>query len=169
MLEGPIDATVSHGFQAQRAGALAFLPTRIMDTRQDECIHRIREWIFRCKNQHPACSHQGLAGSHLPSRVIDVGHPPRLYESHGERAHYMTLSHCWGTSQHFVTTSENIRDLRVEIPWTSLPKTFQDAILITRSLGIRFLWIDSLCIMQDKRHYSIDLLALQLIGLTSKV
>ena len=138
MQEGPIDTTVNHGYQAQRAGALAFLPTRILDTRQDECIQRIREWVFRCKNQHPTCSHQGLADSRLPSRVIDVGYPPRLYESHGENAHYITLSHCWGTSQHFVTTSENIDDLETEIPWTSLPKTFQDAISITRSLGLGF-------------------------------
>jgi hypothetical protein len=30
-----------------------------------------------------------------------------------------------------------------------LPRTFQDAVLVTRRLGVKYLWIDSLCIIQD--------------------
>ncbi|KAI1856994.1 uncharacterized protein JN550_013487 [Neoarthrinium moseri] len=35
------------------------------------------------------------------------------------------------------------------IAFSVLPKTFQDAVLITKQLGVRYLWIDSLCIIQD--------------------
>ncbi|KAJ4292692.1 hypothetical protein N0V90_009355 [Kalmusia sp. IMI 367209] len=35
------------------------------------------------------------------------------------------------------------------IAWDTLPRTFQEAALFTKSLGVRFLWIDSLCIVQD--------------------
>lgn len=38
------------------------------------------------------------------------------------------------------------------IPWFELPKTFQEAIALTRKLGVRYLWIDSLCIIQDDHH-----------------
>ncbi|KAF2496648.1 HET-domain-containing protein, partial [Lophium mytilinum] len=61
---------------------------------------------------------------------------------------YIALSHCWGTSQHVTTNRETYEDRTVGIPWSSLPKTFQDAIAITRALGIQYIWIDSLAIIQ---------------------
>jgi hypothetical protein len=62
---------------------------------------------------------------------------------------YTTLSYCWGNSQTFVTTLENLEDMKKNIPWHKLPLTIQDAILVTRGLGIRYLWVDALCIIQD--------------------
>ncbi|KAF1827128.1 HET-domain-containing protein, partial [Dissoconium aciculare CBS 342.82] len=35
------------------------------------------------------------------------------------------------------------------IKWTDLPLTFQQAITLTRRLGIEYIWIDSLCIIQE--------------------
>ena len=64
----------------------------------------------------------------------------------------MALSHCWGPTpgtQIPTTTTINIDTYFDHIPIASLPKTFQDAILLTRKLGVRYLWIDSLCIIQD--------------------
>jgi hypothetical protein len=43
----------------------------------------------------------------------------------------------------------NEASLASSVPLDELPKTFQDAIQITKCLGIRYLWIDSLCIIQD--------------------
>lgn len=63
---------------------------------------------------------------------------------------YATLSHCWGENpSFFVLTSDSLRDLCINVPYDRLPKTFQDAITVTRSLGISYLWIDSLCILQS--------------------
>ena len=68
---------------------------------------------------------------------------------HGQKAQYTALSHCWGTLQLLTTTRATVEQRMRGIEWSSLPKTFQDAIHITHSLGIRYLWIDSLCIIQD--------------------
>ncbi|KAH6678012.1 heterokaryon incompatibility protein-domain-containing protein, partial [Halenospora varia] len=62
---------------------------------------------------------------------------------------YMCLSHCWGTDKFLITTTKNLSDHKQRIPWDSLPTTFQHAIGFTRRLGVRYIWIDSLCIVQD--------------------
>lgn len=60
----------------------------------------------------------------------------------------MTLSHCWGTRVPLTLTSISLDKFFHEIPFVEMPKTFQDAVMITRRLGVRYLWIDSLCIIQ---------------------
>lgn len=113
----------------------------------------ISTWIKDCQDNHSACKSTTSCGT-LPTRVIDVGSPdgrtePRLYETSGEPGDYIALSHCWGGAQPLRTTKETICSLKTCIPWAELPNTFQDAIKVTRGLGIRYLWIDSLCIIQD--------------------
>ena len=61
----------------------------------------------------------------------------------------MTLSHCWGTLKCLTLTTLNYKDLETGFKLIELPKTFREAIEITRNLGIRYLWIDPLCILQD--------------------
>lgn len=74
----------------------------------------------------------------------------RLYEPSNERCDYAALSHCWGIRQlPLLTTKTTVKDFRHSIPWEIIPKTFQDALLTTRSLGLQCLWIDALCIIQD--------------------
>ncbi|KAI0379669.1 HET-domain-containing protein [Hypomontagnella monticulosa] len=88
----------------------------------------------------------------LPTRVLDVFASKRrvsLWETNGQRGRYITLSHCWGTSSRLMATKESITDLKEGIAVSFLPKTFQDAIKITQRLGIKYLWIDCLCIIQD--------------------
>lgn len=63
---------------------------------------------------------------------------------------YMTLSHRWGTTKYTKLTSKTLEDFKNRIDATSLPRCFQDAIEGTRYLGIKYLWIDSLCIQQDE-------------------
>lgn len=70
-------------------------------------------------------------------------------ESTGLTGSYTILSHCWGGEVPTTTTTENMEEHTRAIPTRSLPKTFQDAVLITRKVGVRYLWIDSLCIIQD--------------------
>jgi hypothetical protein len=60
----------------------------------------------------------------------------------------MALSHCWGSAQTFVTTKSTLAARKSGINFGDLPKTFQDAIVVTRMLGVQYLCIDSLCILQ---------------------
>ena len=84
-------------------------------------------------------------------KIIDSKFPPllQLHESQQEEGEYVCLSHCWGNNTFIVTTTQSIQAHRADIPWLRLPKTFQDAVEITMRLGFRYLWIDSLCILQD--------------------
>lgn len=59
------------------------------------------------------------------------------------------MSHCWGRSPVIQTTSHLLDQYKQNIPFKSLSKTFQDGVIVCRRLRIRFLWIDSLCILQD--------------------
>jgi hypothetical protein len=107
----------------------------------------------KCNEGHALCSRP--IDSRLPTRVIDVDLDEKsdtvyLKETRdSDRDPYMSLSHCWGKEQIITTTTNTLQDMKAGIKISELPKTFRHAIRITRGLGIRYLWIDSLCIIQD--------------------
>ncbi|KAH0565967.1 hypothetical protein GP486_000635 [Trichoglossum hirsutum] len=121
-----------------------------LDSSSDECIDLASSWIRECIDNHRNCHH--IECTPLPTRVIDVGSDnvePRLYVSKQEKAKYITLSHCWGGKIPITTTLATVEERQREIKFWELPKTFRDAISITRKLNIQYIWIDSLCIIQD--------------------
>jgi hypothetical protein len=61
---------------------------------------------------------------------------------------YIALSHPWGQGPHFVTNVVNLAQHKEGIKITDLPSTFRDAIITTRALSKRYLWVDSICIIQ---------------------
>jgi hypothetical protein len=91
---------------------------------------------------------------HLPHRILNVGSSPAseivLKETvEGEKEHYACLSHSWGGHQPLKTTRATLEEYKKGIAWEDLPKTFQDAVAYTRRLNLSYIWIDSLCIIQD--------------------
>ncbi|KAF4441184.1 HET-domain-containing protein [Fusarium austroafricanum] len=124
----------------------------------EACINLIKSWVYTCNNDHrtATCLPEHLPP--LPRRILDVGSPEtdprsaiRLCETKEAPGSYIALSHCWGNleEQHRCQTQkDNITQRLNSIEWSELPKTFQDSVTITRALGIRYLWIDSLCIIQ---------------------
>jgi hypothetical protein len=82
----------------------------------------------------------------------DGSQEPRLFITEGATGKYATLSHCWGKIRFLTTTTESIKKYTTCIPFKKLTKTFQDAIIITRKLGLQYIWIDSLCIIQNDRE-----------------
>ena len=92
----------------------------------------------------------------VPSRLIRIQHTDgRLVarlcpeEELCTRPQWLTLSHCWGSQPIFTLREANIEQMTSSLPIDSLPKVFQDAMNITVELGYEYLWIDSLCIIQD--------------------
>jgi hypothetical protein len=68
-------------------------------------------------------------------------------------SHYMTLSHCWGNSVDMIkTTKRNLASQKISIGWNDLPQVFKDAIELARSLDCQWIWIDSLCIIQNDEN-----------------
>jgi hypothetical protein len=117
-----------------------------------QCISMILKWIEWCP-YHSKCDKPLMHP--LPSRVIDVGpsdgsQEPFLSITNGKEGSWIALSHCWGNTLPLRTTTATEKLHRRKI--THLPPTFQDAVTITRALGIRFLWIDALCIIQDSQQ-----------------
>lgn len=72
-----------------------------------------------------------------------------MYESQGEEASYCALSYCWGGGANLKTTSNNFRSHAVGIELATLPKTVRDAVILTRALGIQYLWVVAICIIQN--------------------
>jgi hypothetical protein len=66
-----------------------------------------------------------------------------------KKIQYLTLSHCWGKHQLVRLLKSNVASFSQDVPYDLLPPTFRDAVRITRRLGFEYLWIDSLCIIQD--------------------
>jgi hypothetical protein len=111
-----------------------------------------RQWLQYCYSHHEHCA---TSKTHfIPTRVIDVGGldgVPRLVELNGHSSHYAALSYCWGGDQSVMAECGNINEFFTQLPVSKLQPTLKDAIWTTRELGLQFLWIDSLCIIQDSK------------------
>jgi hypothetical protein len=111
------------------------------------------EWLRNCGDKHPQCHYDPQ--SRLPKRVLDCSERSKstricLVETkEDDRAEYVALSYVWGGRQPFLTRSANIAEHMAEIEVATLPHTLQDAVHVTRAIGLRYLWIDALCIIQD--------------------
>lgn len=113
-------------------------------------------WLQDCDETHGCLPRSDMF---FPTRVIDVESPRSSmvhltedFQTQSQTGRYAALSHRWGPqTEHgtFCTYRSNRVEFRNGIPLSRLPKTFRDAVLVTRRLGIRYLWIDSLCIIQD--------------------
>ncbi len=124
----------------------------------DSIFHASAQWarchIVECLQSHKSCRGFEKDNSFTPSRLINVdakelGGDVVLENSLSvfPGSLYVALSYCWGDYKpKCMTTSETLNDNMQRIPWSALPATFQDAINFTRALGIRYLWIDSICI-----------------------
>lgn len=120
----------------------------------------IQRWVDICNTCHPYCcidSQYQYQGQ--PSRLLEIDSTASLSkiklvegEEIPQKARYMTLSHCWGTVRPLVLSKATWKQFRDSVPVSELPRTFQDAVTITERLHVKYLWIDSLCILQDSEE-----------------
>ncbi|KAK3347057.1 heterokaryon incompatibility protein-domain-containing protein [Lasiosphaeria hispida] len=114
----------------------------------------LRKWLQLCEKSHPPC-YWPRGKKFWPKRVIFVGNINKLtlIEEQQLGEDYLVLSHCWGgpteeEKKRFCTTRENYASRLRGFSYDELPKTFQDAVQVTRALHKQYLWIDTLCIIQ---------------------
>ncbi|KAI0657066.1 heterokaryon incompatibility protein-domain-containing protein [Cubamyces menziesii] len=124
-----------------------------------DVLSMAKSLIDDCTQTHEDCrAFSDLAGPpSCPSRLIDCSDPLRPYivDATGLEPHvrYVALSYVWGEDQPHRTTVENLPKYSKQIDLSLLPQTIHDAIHVTRNvLGIQYLWVDSLCIIQDSRE-----------------
>jgi hypothetical protein len=144
-------------------------------TESIESLSRVRQWISDCETKrdengslvHESCSmarNLRQNSPFLPTRLLDLGQGTsvvKLVESKEANINncenYITLSHCWGThpvlsllpETKAIYYKDGIRD-------TTLPRTFRQAVWLARQLKISYVWIDSLCIVQDNIEFAIE-------------
>ena len=116
-----------------------------------------RTWLDECDKTHISC--KIARQTSLPLRLVEIihwqegnGEPKIRLTNATSKAPYAALSYCWGDSRHIEEVKlkkETHRDRLEDIQFSRLPKTIQDGIITTWKLGLRFLWIDCMCIMQD--------------------
>lgn len=127
---------------------------------------QVQKWIEECQAGHGRKSsrcrkHVDVC---LPDRCIDVFADagvelatedplpnPKLVETRGKKGKYIALSYCWGEEEYnpLQTKESNYRQHQEGIPFHSLALTIQDAIQSARQLGVQYLWVDAICIIQD--------------------
>lgn len=108
-----------------------------------------------CVQDHTTCAREQDPLFH-PTRLVHIdpkdpdGKTLRLVDTSGHRptTRYICLSYCWGTESHLVTTQDNLKAHLECIPWSNLSRCHQDCMKVARELGIRYVWVDALCIVQ---------------------
>lgn len=96
----------------------------------------------------------------MPTRLLDVGSASdhgilnvgnvRLVQGEHCKGPYAALSYCWGPDRDLILTHDSHAELLAGIDVQTFPGTLRDAIIVTRQIGVQFLWIDALCIFQDQ-------------------
>lgn len=124
------------------------------DVGSDQAFQEIGKWLKRCAI-HPKCGPP--SESRLPTRVIEVSsahspRSPRLLSTKGLHGKYAALSYCWGANQLGVTTEANLDCRLLALDVKALSKTVQEAIVATQRIGLRYLWVDAICIIQDSEE-----------------
>jgi hypothetical protein len=126
------------------------------NTSDPKCLDMARTWLTDCLRSHEVCQRHGFDQEFYPTRLLDLGtalNAPscRLQNCVKETPSgpYCTLSHCWGKGDFVSLKTTTLHKLEKGISVSLLSKTFQDAIYAVRRLGVRYLWIDALCIIQD--------------------
>jgi hypothetical protein len=139
----------------------------------DQNVAKVRHWIKDCDDTHQNCwpklnhtQNEILTkeATFLPTRMVDVGgvdrHPRLIITSESQPEiwkddipKYMALSYCWGSMEEanklLKTTHTTIASRTQKIEYDTMPQTFKDAVTVARVLDIQYMWVDSLCIIQD--------------------
>ncbi|KAG0647657.1 hypothetical protein D0Z07_6776 [Hyphodiscus hymeniophilus] len=110
-----------------------------------------KQMLDRCEKEHDRCIDNEAV---MPTRLLFIGEGQEAMRivDRSEMArtgHYAALSHCWGQSRTLKLQRDNEVFMKTAVAWNSLPTTYKDAVTVCQSLKIDYLWIDSICILQD--------------------
>ena len=133
-------------------------------TAADQVAAMARDWVRNCDTNHVRC--RNTSEQEHPTRLVHIRTEEekiriRLVSNRqtleekipGQPAiegRYVSLSHCWGGDLPLKSTPSTLRAYLEDIPMDRLPTTFRDAITFAHKLGMEWIWIDALCIIQDQ-------------------
>ena len=126
-------------------------------------FEQVEKWLKNCTRSHPGCNNLHWSSKN-PKRLCRILSDSQLQLIHspqkGERLGYTALSYCWGDKTLMsesekdkivegMTTTHNLQLRSKFFDLTDLPETVQDAVILTRRLKIEYIWVDTICIVQD--------------------
>jgi hypothetical protein len=119
----------------------------------------LKNWMRFCEHQH---GEQCAAPIRVVTRrynrerqliLVDTQQQSLVLDMSSSQQRYIALSYLWGGVTALQTTNKNIQELQVAGVLSKenakLPQTMRDTMVLVSSIGERYLWIDSLCIIQD--------------------
>ena len=136
-----------------------WLPPSSLGTESLESFNKLTHWLTTCISSHAGCTKPILQPNATLVRMLEIDldrcepiERIRLRSSVWPTK-YATLSYCWGPDLRTIPRllHRNLSDRLQEIMLDTLPRTFKDAVVCAYRLGIRYLWIDCLCIIQDSK------------------
>ena len=135
---------------------------RTVSTRPIECdpgsnssLNKISSWLMDCQGTHTLCQDRSEI---RPARLleimeIDSHFSLRLQDTQQlGSVPFAALSYCWGGNQTLKCLDDVLSQFIIDIIFSDLPATIRDAVTVCRCLGIKYLWVDVLCIVQDSLH-----------------
>ncbi|OTA99918.1 hypothetical protein M426DRAFT_246994 [Hypoxylon sp. CI-4A] len=145
-----------------------------LDYASPASVEFARSCIQSCQTSHEGCrrsvddimARQGSAAINpdaVPSRLLELvtidsvlhvkliglGVPSAIEKEVISQQGFAVLSYCWGGPQPVQLTRDSVRELSNGIPISNLPKSLHDAAWFADAIGLKYLWIDALCIFQD--------------------
>ena len=121
----------------------------------NDSFDMVRKWIGECGSNHEPCNTKDQNLESLEGiRLLRICNDILTLEETSKLARYACLSHCWGDGENLLKTTQEDMPIHVdlEILIENLPKTYRDAVIVCKELGIHYSWIDSLCIVQNSEH-----------------
>lgn len=138
--------------QARRDVASESLTRRDSSAGQSSPLVHIRQWLEACGADHGShCRAESELSGWLPRRLVDVVERRVACPTPGERYQYAVLSYVAGVRGIKAPRllASTVETFELALPDGAVLATFGDAIWLTRKLGLRYLWIDRLCIVDD--------------------
>ncbi|KAF2177639.1 hypothetical protein K469DRAFT_696412 [Zopfia rhizophila CBS 207.26] len=135
---------------------------RVNHQQEHECFERAKSWMHECADSHIVCRRQLGDPKCLPTRLLEIQglesvtpsvrvvRSADLNSDSGELK-YVTISHVWRPTD-FKLSHEHLQDGQGGLPLEALPKAVNDAISVASRIGYRYIWVDSLCILQDSQE-----------------
>lgn len=123
----------------------------------EESFTQAKTWFHECTRPNTDHECSLPPEDFVPTRLIRIPASENvtsvnIVETGGVYVPWCALSYCWGGPQLKRTMKANLKNGSRSIALSELPATILDAILATHRLKIPYLWVDSLCIIQDDRH-----------------
>jgi hypothetical protein len=127
--------------------------------RNDEIdFNLVKRWITLCKHEHGAVCNRSATGKSPTKRLLDVEKNCIVDGANVEK--YLALSYVWGMAAQFMLTKDIVDDSTKEGFFSSIgtkiPQSIRDAMQVCRNIGVRHLWVDALCIVQDDEQDKSD-------------